>query len=104
MQEYPVKRGQTKDLEERMAKGLVDIFGVEPEEKDGHYIISYKAIRRLEVWPGEKNKTAFVDTESDISAADEDILDSNKKFRHYLDLLTGFSTKERVKRAKPKEE
>lgn len=104
MQEYPVKRGQTKDLEERMVKGLKEIFGTEPEEKGGHYIISYKAIRRLEVWPGEKNKTAFVDTESDITAGDEDILDTNRKFRQYLDLLTGFSTKERVKRAKPKEE
>ncbi|MCQ1538083.1 hypothetical protein FTO68_03635 [Methanocalculus taiwanensis] len=104
MQEYPVKRGQTKDLVERMKQGLTDIFGSEPDQKDGHYIISYKAIKRLEVWPGANNKTAFVDTESDIKAADDEILESNKKFRQYLDLLTGFSTKERVKRAKPKEE
>ncbi|MBR1368680.1 hypothetical protein RJ53_03825 [Methanocalculus chunghsingensis] len=103
MQEYPVKRGQTKDLEERLIKGFVDIFGVEAEEKDGHYSIAYGAIKRLEVWPGEKGKTVFVDTESDINASDDLILDSNKKFRVYLDLITGFSTKERVKRAKPKE-
>jgi hypothetical protein len=104
MQEYPIKRGQTKDLPERMVRGLREIFSVEPKEKDGHYVITFGAIRRLEVWAGESNKTAFVDTESDITADDEVILDTNRKFRSYLDLLTGFSTKERVKRAKPKEE
>ncbi|MDO8841375.1 DUF5611 family protein [Methanocalculus sp.] len=104
MQEYPVKRGQTKDLEERMSHSLREIFGVEPNQKDGHHIIAFGAIKRLEVWAGENNKTVFVDTESDITASDEVILDTNRKFRSYLDLLTGFSTKERVKRAKPKEE
>ncbi|RQD82463.1 MAG: hypothetical protein D5R96_04750 [Methanocalculus sp. MSAO_Arc2] len=104
MQEYQIKRGKTKDLQERMEQGLREIFGVEPQQQDGRYIISYGAIRKLEVWPGEQNKTAFVDTESDISASDEVIIDTNRKFRQYLDLLTGFTTKERVKRAKPKEE
>ncbi|MCP1662023.1 MAG: hypothetical protein D5R99_07715 [Methanocalculus sp. MSAO_Arc1] len=104
MQEYPVKRGQTKDLVERMVRGLRETFGAEPVEQDGRYRIAYGALKRLEVWPGEKNKTVFVDTESDINADDDLILDTNKKFRLYLDLLTGFSTKERVKRAKPKEE
>ncbi|MCP1714805.1 hypothetical protein J2T58_000650 [Methanocalculus alkaliphilus] len=103
MQEYQVKRGLTKDLEERLLSGFIDIFGVEAEEKDGHYCIAYGAIKRLEVWSGEKGKTVYVDTESDITASDDLILDSNKKFRQYLDHITGFSTKERVKRAKPKE-
>jgi hypothetical protein len=31
---------------------------------------------------------------------DDVILDTNKRFRKYLDAITGFSTKERVKRAK----
>ena len=104
MQEYPVKRGKTKDLKERMVRGLLEVFEVEPVQKDEHHIITFGAIKRLEVWPGENNKTVFVDTESDINASDEVILDTNRKFRRYLDLLTGFSTKERVKRAKPKEE
>jgi hypothetical protein len=42
----------------------------------------------------------IIDTESDLTASDDVILDTNKKFRKYLDAITGFSTKERVKRAK----
>ncbi|NCU27702.1 hypothetical protein EOM86_13465 [Candidatus Nomurabacteria bacterium] len=55
----------------------------------------------------EKNKTLMVDTETDATIlsmpdeqADPIILDTNKKFRSYLDVVTCFTTKERVKRAK----
>jgi hypothetical protein len=40
-----------------------------------------------------------------MSVSDDVIIDTNKRFRKYLDVITGFSTKERVKRAKsPAEE
>lgn len=107
MQEYEVKRGMTKDLPERIAAGFADIFEMKPEEKDGHYSISYGSMSCLEVWAGEKNKTVVVNTETnkDVLAlpdaeADAIILDTNKRFRQYLDMITGFTTKERVKRAK----
>ncbi|MDO5845822.1 MAG: DUF5611 family protein [Methanocorpusculum sp.] len=107
MQEYEVKRGNTKDLEDRIKSGFADIFQTEPIEKDGHYSISYGSMQLLEVWPGEKNKTVVVDTvtDEDVLAmpdekADGIILDTNKRFRQYLDLVTCFTTKERVKRAK----
>ncbi len=35
-----------------------------------------------------------------MSVSDDVIIDTNKRFRKYLDAITGFSTKERVKRAK----
>ena len=107
MQEYEVKRGNTKDLEDRIKAGFADIFCKETEVKDGHYSISYGSMKLLEVWAGEKNKTVFVDTVTDeavLAMPDEEadgiILDTNKKFRQYLDLVTCFTTKERVKRAK----
>jgi len=107
MQEYEVKRGNTSDLEERIQTGFTSIFAVEPRINGGHYSISYGSMIRLEVWPGEKNKTVFMDTETDSTVlsmpdaeADKIILDTNKKFRQYLDLVTCFTTKERVKRAK----
>ncbi len=107
MQEYEVKRGNTSDLEDRIQTGFASIFAVEPRKKEGHYIISYGSMIRLEVWPGEKNKTVFMDTETDPTVlsmpdaeADKIILDTNKKFRLFLDLVTCFTTKERVKRAK----
>lgn len=107
MQEYEVKRGNTSTLEERIKSGFTDIFGIEPKVTDGHYTISYGSMSRLEVWAGGKNKTLMVDTETDTDVlsmpdeqADPVILDTNKKFRMYLDFVTCFTTKERVKRAK----
>ena len=107
MQAYEVKRGMTKDLPERITAGFVEIFEVQPVEKDGYYTISYGSMSRLEVVAGEKNKKVIVDTETNKEVlampdeeADKIILDTNKRFRQYLDLITGFTTKERVKRAK----
>ena len=107
MQEYEVKRGNTANLDDRINAGFRDIFQTEPAAADGHYSISYGSMKKLEVWAGEKNKTLLVDTVTDDSIlklpdeeADRIILDTNKKFRQFLDLVTCFTTKERVKRAK----
>jgi hypothetical protein len=100
MQEYPIKRGLTKDLETRITAELRNCFGVEPEKTAKGYRIRAGALKRLDVTIGSGSKSVIIDTESDISAADDVILDTNKRFRKYLDAVTGFSTKERVKRAK----
>ncbi len=107
MQEYEVKRGNAADLEDRIKAGFADIFGVTTEITGGHYAITYGSMKKLEVWPGEKNKTLAVDTVTDEAVlrlpdeeVDKIILDTNKKFRQFLDLTTCFTTKERVKRAK----
>jgi hypothetical protein len=100
MQEYPIKRGLTKDLEQRVFAELKTCFGVEPEKIGNAYRIRYGALKRLEATPCAGGKTLRIDTESDTSAADEVIIDTNKRFRKFLDTATGFSTKERVKRAK----
>jgi hypothetical protein len=107
MQEYEVKRGMTKDLPNRIVAGFADVFGMDPKADGEHYSISYGSMSRLEVWIGENNQTVLIDTETNTdvfamsdSEADAIILDTNKRFRRYLDLITGFTTKERVKRAK----
>ncbi len=100
MQEYPIKRGLTKDLSIRIAAELKNCFGTEPEKTGKGYRIRFGALKRLEVTIGDKEKSIIVDTESDTSSADEVIIDTNKRFRKFLDAATGFSTKERVKRAK----
>ncbi|WP_214019663.1 DUF5611 family protein [Methanoculleus sp.] len=100
MQEYQIKRGYTKQLAESMIQGLRDQFGAEPTaSEDGHYAIAYGALLRLEVWSGSGDKTLFVDTEADKSAADETILDTNRRFRNYLQQVTGYTAKERAKKA-----
>jgi len=100
MQEYPIKRGLTKDLEERVAAELKNCFGIEPEKTGNSYAVRYGALKKLQAICGPGGKTLVVNTESDMSVSDEVIIDTNKRFRKFLDAATGFSTKERVKRAK----
>jgi len=100
MQEYPIKRGLTKDLETRAIAELKACFGVEPKKTEKGYRIVFGALKRLDVNCGDGGKSVIIDTESDITASDDVIMDTNKRFRKFLDALTGFSTKERVKRAK----
>jgi len=100
MQEYPIKRGLTKDLEARAVAELKNCFGAEPEKTEKGYRIRSGALKRLDVTIGAGSKSVLIDTESDITAPDTVILDTNKRFRKFLDAVTGFSTKERVKRAK----
>jgi hypothetical protein len=100
MQEYPIKRGLTKDLETRIIAELKTNFVVEPEKTATGFRIKSGALKRLDVSVGTDGKSVIIDTESDLSASDDVIIDTNKRFRKYLDAITGFSTKERVKRAK----
>jgi hypothetical protein len=100
MQEYPIKRGLTKDLEDRAVAELKNCFGAVPEKAGKAYRIRFGALRRLDVTIGTGSKSVIIDTESDLTAPDDVIIDTNKRFRKFLDAVTGFSTKERVKRAK----
>ncbi len=100
MQEYPIKRGLTKDLEARVVAELKTCFGAEPEKTAKGYRIRSGALKRLDVVIGPDSKSVIIDTESDLTTPDDVIIDTNKRFRKFLDAVTGFSTKERVKRAK----
>ncbi|MGB9177103.1 MAG: DUF5611 family protein [Methanoregula sp.] len=100
MQEYPIKRGLTKDLETRVVAELKNCFGAEAEKTAQGYRVRSGALKRLDVVIGPGSKSVIIDTESDITAPDDVIIDTNKRFRKFLDGVTGFSTKERVKRAK----
>ncbi len=61
-------------------------------------IASYGAIQKMEVWID--NKKLHLETESNPSATDEEIIETNKRFRKFLDEATGYSSKQRVKMAK----
>ncbi|MEN6611656.1 MAG: DUF5611 family protein [Methanoregulaceae archaeon] len=101
MQEYPIKRGLTKDLKSKMLDDLKTCFGVEPVDAgNGHFRITFGALKYLDISIGTGGKSIIIDTESNRDVSDEVILDTNKRFRTFLDRVTGFSTKERVKRAK----
>lgn len=100
MQEYPVKRNLVKGLPAAMVAHLKECFDQEPEKKGDRYRISHGALTFMEVWLGPAGKSVIISTESNKDASDAEILDTNRRFRKYLDLVTGHSTKERVKLAK----
>jgi hypothetical protein len=105
MEEFEVKRGSTKDLAERIPVELRRCFGCEPEPVGDGYAITCGAIRRLVATPGPAGKTLIIEIETNSDVADDAvILDTIRKRNAFLEAATGFSSKERVKRAKKKTE
>ncbi|AFD01043.1 Uncharacterized protein conserved in archaea [Methanocella conradii HZ254] len=96
--EYTFKRGYRPDSE-RIRNILEEVFGARPVESDGKMVISYGAIKEMKAWV--QDKKLYVETVSDLSVKDEKlILDTNKRFRDFLEEATGYTAKERLKMAK----
>ena len=104
MQEFPVKRTNLKTFRKDMVTALGDIFATVPREKGEKFEIVYGALERLTVWAGEEGKTLCVESVSRKDVPDETILDTNRRFREFLERVTGYTAKERVKMAKKKAE
>lgn len=68
------------------------------KEENGKLTLGYGAFSRLTVWI-DKKKMA-VDTESGKGISDEIILDTNKRYRVFLEEATGYTAKERLAKAK----
>jgi hypothetical protein len=100
MQEFPVRRSLVKGLAQSLPAQLRASFDQEPEEVGTHYRIRYGALEYLDACIGQSGKSIIIETESRKDASDEEIIDTNRRFRKFLDLITGYSTKERVKLAK----
>ncbi|MDD5616369.1 MAG: DUF5611 family protein [Candidatus Methanoperedens sp.] len=97
MQEYAFKRGFSQDIS-RIRELLTKNFPVGIKEENGKLAISYGALARLEV--GILNKKLCVETEPRKGVTDEVIMDTNKRYRIFLEEATGFTAKERLKKAK----
>ena len=98
MQQYKLKRGFKPDIDR--------IYSVREEcfpgkiSRDAEILeTSYGAMSKIKVWID--NKMLFVDTVSDKTVTDDEIiLQTNKAFRDFLYKATGYTAKERVKNAK----
>jgi hypothetical protein len=102
MQEFPIKKTHTKTLQREMVIALSDTFGVSPQKKEERFEISYGALERLTVWSCGEGKSLCVESVSRSDAPDAVILDTNRRFRDYLERVTGYTARERVKLAKKK--
>ncbi len=95
--DYPFKRGFKPDMA-RIRKALEEEFPCEIREDNGKLFLSYGALNSIEVWI--ENKKLNVVTESSPGVADDLVLDTNKRFRNFLEKATGYTAKQRLQMAK----
>ena len=95
--DYSFKRGFKPDIE-RIRSVLTEEFPTEITEADGKLQLSYGALKSICIWI--EGKKLNVTTESDSGAADQVVLDTNKRFRDFLEKATGYTAKQRLQMAK----
>ncbi|MBI4393449.1 MAG: DUF5611 family protein [Euryarchaeota archaeon] len=98
MREYELKRGQSKKIEgEQLSSLMTEVFGA-CEKRGDAYVTKYGALSSISVQMKDA-KTLVVDTVSDKSASTEVAGETIKRFNTFLERVTGFTTKQRAKRA-----
>jgi hypothetical protein len=101
MQEYEVRRGHQENIEpSKLRQHMQDIFG-KVEEKEGKLVSTFGALKEIAAWPGKKN-ILFVDTKMDPTVHDDVALQTIRAYNTFLERATGYSAKERGKRAQKK--
>jgi hypothetical protein len=95
--DYPFKRGFKPDLE-RIRTVLAEEFLCEVRQEDGKLCISYGALKNVCVWI--EGKKINVTTESASGVSDDIVLDTNKRYRNFLEKATGYTAKQRLQMAK----
>ncbi|VVB89968.1 Uncharacterised protein [uncultured archaeon] len=77
---------------------LAKNFPAEIKDENGKFTVSYGVFVRLAVWIDKKK--LCVDSESNKGAGNDVILDTNRRFREFLEEATGYTAKERLAKAK----
>lgn len=95
--DYSFKRGFKPDME-RIRKVLEEEFLAEIKEENGKLSLSFGALKSIQV--SINGKKLNVTTESDLGTSDELALDTNKRFRNFLEKATGYTAKQRLQMAK----
>jgi hypothetical protein len=100
MQEYEIRRGFQENIEPAKLKAsMQEVFG-NVQEKDGRFVSSFGALKELAAWPS--NRTLCVETTMDPGVDDETAQRTIKAYNTFLERVTGYTAKERGKRAQKK--
>ena len=98
MRSYPIKRGHFSEIEgDKLEKLMKSTFGNAKAEGE-RLVSSYGAIDRVEVWL-EGKKTINIGTKMKTGVDNDTASNTIKVFNNFLFEATGFTTKERKKRA-----
>lgn len=100
MQEYEVRRGLGDNIAlPKLKETAKEIFG-DAEERDGKVVAKFGALKELRAWPS--GKSLSVDTVMDPSVPDDVAQSTIKAYNTFLERVTGYTAKERGKRAQKK--
>ncbi len=83
---------------ERIKDVMENSFPTDVAENGGKLLVSYGALKSVEAWISDKK--LCIETVSNPDSSDEEILESNKAFRQFLNDATGYNAKQRAKMAK----
>ena len=101
MQEYEVRRGHQENIEPaKLRSHMQDVFG-NVQEKDGKLVSSFGALKEIAAWQGKKN-ALMVNTTMDPTVGNDVAQQTIKAYNTFLERATGFTAKERGKRAQKK--
>jgi hypothetical protein len=98
MNEYDIKRGHFEKIEgDKLETIMRDLFGT--VDRDGEKLkSSFGAMECLTVWMDGK-KSLFVETKMNIKVDDKTASETIRLYNQFLERSTGFTAKERRKRA-----
>ena len=99
MRDYELRRGHWKNIDgEKLLHLMQDIFGETQREGNGYVVANYGAINRL--YAEQLGKTHLrVDSNLNAKAPAEDAQKTLRAYNDFLELATGYTAKERSKRA-----
>lgn len=101
MNEYEVRKGHQENIQlERLKEHMQQVFG-NAQERDGKLVSSFGALKELVAWPSGKNLLA-VETKMDPKVGDDVAQNTIKAYNAFLERTTGYTAKERSKRAQKK--
>lgn len=99
VREYPIKRGHYKHIEgEKLKKIIEDFFGY-VEERDGKYYTSFGSLAKIEIYLKDK-RTLVVTTTPKETYTKEEALETLRRYNRFLDIVTGYTAKERAEKLK----
>ncbi len=64
--------------------------------RDNEFALSYGALKSMTVTVGDQ---LLIDTESRSDVSNDVMMDTNKRFREFLEKATGYTAKQRAKKA-----
>jgi hypothetical protein len=91
MRTYPVKK--TIKINETYVMETLKSRNLEFQQEGNHIISSYPGLKKIEIWTD--GKKLYVETETDTQYSNPG--ETIKFFNNLLEVLTGYTTKERKK-------